>query len=295
MLERKSPPRCLSSSPFIATKKHAGMGNVDWRLGLCSVAASVVGVEVGKRAVLALERAGNVGQVVRWVYMVFLFGLGAYMIYDYITAMRRMRQEGATAPSESPQEYASPAAVKLQKISLPPHVSLPTSGIERISFWVVFTIFLFTGFLSGFMGVGGGFILLPALIYLVGCPTTVAVGTSLLSVCFMAGYGCFTYSMSGRTELIAAVIMLIGAAVGAQIGVLATRYVRGYGIRILFAVMILLAGLSVALKQTESLFDIPVMGTLAGYCVMGAAGGMTLLIFVRLLIEVFAAKTARSP
>jgi uncharacterized membrane protein YfcA len=141
------------------------------------------------------------------------------------------------------------------------------------------------------MGVGGGFILLPALIYLVGCPTTVAVGTSLLSVCFMAGYGCFTYSLSGRTELIAAMITLIGAAIGAQIGVLATRYVRGYGIRLLFAIMILLAGISVALKQGESLLEIPVLGTLAGYFVMGAAGGMTLLIFVRLLKGIIAEKS----
>jgi hypothetical protein len=125
---------------------------------------------------------------------------------------------------------------------------------------------------------------LPALIYLVGCPTTVAVGTSLLSVCFMSAYGCFAYSLAGRTELFAAVIMLVGAAIGAQIGVLATRYVRGYGIRLLFAIMILLAGMSVALKQGHSMFSLDFLGTLAAYFVMGAAGGMTLLIFVRLLL-----------
>jgi uncharacterized membrane protein YfcA len=276
---------------IIATKKHSRLGNVDWRLGMFSIVASVIGIEIGKRVVLALEKAGNVGDVVRWVYMIFLFGLGFYMVYDYATAMKRMREEEVTMPSQSQRELTSPAAVKLRQISLPPRISLPTSGIEQISFWVIFAIFLLTGFISGFMGVGGGFILLPALIYLVGCPTTVAVGTSLLSVCFMAGYGCFSYSMSGRTELIAAMIMLIGAAVGAQIGVMATRYVHGYGIRILFAIMILLAGLSVALKQAQSLFDLPVMGTLAGYCVMSAAGGMTLLIFVRLLMGIVAEKS----
>ncbi|MEW5993485.1 MAG: sulfite exporter TauE/SafE family protein, partial [Candidatus Zixiibacteriota bacterium] len=269
----------------------SGMGNVDFRLGVFSIIASVIGIELGKRMVLALEKAGNVGEVVRWVYMVFLFGLGSYMVYDYVSAMRRMRQEGGLTSAQVAKEYTSPAAVKLHRINLPPVVSLPTSGIERISFWVVFGIFLCTGFLSGFMGVGGGFILLPALIYLVGCPTTVAVGTSLLSVCFMSGYGTFSYSMSGRTELVAAMIMLIGAAVGAQIGVLATRYVRGYGIRLLFAIMILLAGLSVSLKQAQALFDMPAMGTAAGYCVMGAAGGMTLLIFIRLLMGIFSEKT----
>jgi len=163
-------------------------------------------------------------------------------------------------------------------------IALPASGITQISFWVVFLIFLLTGFLSGFMGVGGGFILLPALIYMVGCPTTVAVGTSLLSVCFMSGYGCFTYSLSGRTELTAAMLMLIGAAVGAQIGVMATKYIKGYGIRLLFAVMIIFAGISVALKQAQEVLDIAVMKTLAAYFVMGSAGSMTILIFVRLLL-----------
>jgi len=253
---------------IIATKKHSKMGNVDWRLGIFSIGGSIIGIEIGKRFVLFLEKTGDVGPVVRWVYMVFLFGLGAYMLYDYYSTVSRQKK----------------LAVRLRKISVPPRVSLPASGIEGISFWILFFIFLLTGFLSGFMGVGGGFILLPALIYLLGCPTTVAVGTSLLSVCFMSGYGCFTYSLSGRTELLAAMIMLIGAAIGAQIGVLATRFIRGYGIRLLFAIMIILAGVSVTFKQLHSFLEMDIFSTLAAYFVMGAAGSMTLLIFVKLLI-----------
>ncbi|MEP0829158.1 MAG: sulfite exporter TauE/SafE family protein [bacterium] len=270
---------------IIATKKHSRLGNVDWRLGLFSIVGSIAGIEAGKRFVLMLERTGDVGTVVRWVYMIFLFGLGFYMVYDYINAMRIQkrldRQEGE---GRQPIEVTAPMAVRLRRISVPPMIALPASGITQISFWVVFLIFLLTGFLSGFMGVGGGFILLPALIYMVGCPTTVAVGTSLLSVCFMSGYGCFTYSLSGRTELTAAMLMLIGAAVGAQIGVVATKYIKGYGIRLLFAVMIIFAGISVALKQAQEVLDIAVMKTLAAYFVMGSAGSMTILIFVRLLL-----------
>lgn len=270
---------------IIATKKHSRLGNVDWRLGLFSIVGSIAGIEAGKRFVLMLERTGDVGTVVRWVYMIFLFGLGLYMVYDYINAMRIQkrldRQEGER---RQPIEVTAPMAVRLRRISVPPMIALPASGITQISFWVVFLIFLLTGFLSGFMGVGGGFILLPALIYMVGCPTTVAVGTSLLSVCFMSGYGCFTYSLSGRTELTAAMLMLIGAAVGAQIGVMATKYIKGYGIRLLFAVMIIFAGISVALKQAQEVLDIAVMKTLAAYFVMGSAGSMTILIFVRLLL-----------
>jgi uncharacterized membrane protein YfcA len=272
---------------IIATRKHSKLGNVDWRLGTFSIFGSIIGIEFGKRFVLLLEQAGNVGPVVRWTYMVFLFGLGIYMLYDYYSTLKRQKEQTAEDDAQGPVEPVeptTPAALKLRQLKIPPMISLPSSGIDGISFWVVFIIFLVTGFLSGFMGVGGGFILLPALIYLLGCPTTVAVGTSLLSVCFMSGYGCFTYSLSGRTELFAAMIMLVGAAIGAQVGVLATRFVHGYGIRLLFAIMIILAGLSVALKQAQSTLGAEFFGTAAAYMVMGAAGSMTLLIFVKLLI-----------
>ncbi len=273
---------------IIATGKHSKLGNVDWRLGLFSIFGSIIGIEGGKRFVLFLEKTGNVGPVVRWVYMIFLFGLGAYMMYDYFSTMKKRKLE--ISPSEQQVETTSALALRLRLINLPPRIALPTSGISGISFWIVFVLFLITGFLSGFMGVGGGFILLPALIYLIGCPTTVAVGTSLLSVCFMSGYGTFTYSLSGRTELLAAMIMLIGAAIGAQIGVLATKFIRGYSIRILFATMIILAGTSVSLKQLHSASNIEIFGILAAYVVMGAAGSMTLLIFIRLLIGMRALK-----
>ncbi len=266
---------------IIATKKHSKMGNVDFRLGLISIVGSVAGVELGAQTVMALERVGNVGAVVRWVYMALLFGLGIYMAYDYARATRQQ----AVMPSSKATPAPPKAGIshKLHSLRIPPMVSLPASGIDQVSFFVILAIFLVTGFLSGFMGVGGGFILLPSLIYLIGCPTAVAVGTSLLCVLLMAAYGCFSYSLKGRTEIVAAFIMLIGASIGAQIGVLATRYVRGYGIRLLFAIMIILAGLSVTLKQAQGLLGLSVMGTLAGYVVLGAAGGMSLLVTVKLV------------
>jgi len=153
-------------------------------------------------------------------------------------------------------------------------IHFPASGIT-ISFWTVTGVFLFTGWLSGFLGVGGGFIRMPALIYLIGCPTAIAVGTDLFSVLFTGAYGCFTYGVKARVEIIAAILMLMGASIGAQIGVTAVKYVRGYGIRLLFAIMIILAGLSVALKQFK-------FNTSAAWVVMCAALGMCLVIMVKL-------------
>lgn len=273
---------------IIATKKHSKMGNVDVKLGLISILGSIVGVELGAQFIMFLEKIGEVGPVVRWVYMALLFGLGLFMVYDYIKASKGINLD--SAKSENPNTAGTSLPEKLYSIKLPPMISLPASGIAAVSFWIIFFIFTLTGFLSGFLGVGGGFILLPSLIYLIGCPTAIAVGTSLLCVLFMGGYGCFSYALKGRTELVAALIMLIGAAIGAQIGVLATRYVRGYGIRILFAIMILLAGTSVALKQIQVIFDQKIFGTIAGFVVLGAAGLMTFIIFLKLIQGTIAEK-----
>ena len=228
---------------IVATAKHRKMGNVDMKLGLVSIVGSVIGVEIGAQNVMWLTRLGLAGPIVRYTYMVLLFGLGIYMLYDYFTKDKR------AAPQAARQAGVTTGAAPARKAwNLPPMMHFPASGIT-ISFWTVTGVFLFTGWLSGFLGVGGGFIRMPALIYLIGCPTAIAVGTDLFSVLFSGAYGCFTYGIKARVEIIAAILMLIGASIGAQIGVTAVKYIRGYGIRLLFAIMIILAGSSVALKQ----------------------------------------------
>jgi uncharacterized protein len=255
---------------IVATAKHRKMGNVDMKLGLLSIIGSVIGVEAGAQSVMWLTRIGLAGPVVRYVYMALLFGLGIYMLYDFFTKDKRAAAKAAKAVAEG--KVAAPR----QAWNLPPMMSFPASGIT-ISFWTVMGVFFVTGYLSGFLGVGGGFIRMPALIYLIGCPTAVAVGTDLFSVVFAGAYGAFTYGMKGAVDIIAAIYMLIGAAIGAQIGVTAVKYIRGYGIRLLFAIMIILAGFSVALKQ----FNLP---TLAAWVVMSAALGMCAIIMIRLWI-----------
>jgi len=256
---------------IVATAKHRKMGNVDMKLGLLSIVGSVIGVEIGAQNVMWLTRLGIAGPVVRYLYMVLLFGLGIYMLYDYATKDKRAAAQAAKVAEAARAGLAPPAR---KSWNLPPMMHFPTSGIT-ISFWTVSGVFLFTGWLSGLLGVGGGFIRMPALIYLIGCPTAIAVGTDLFSVLFSGAYGCFTYGIKGRVEIIAAVLMLCGAAIGAQIGVTAVKYIRGYGIRLLFAIMIILAGSSVALKQFN-------LTTAASWVVMCAALGMCLVIMVKL-------------
>ena len=272
-----------------AVKKHQKMGNIDWKLGLISIITSVIGLEIGSEVIIALEKAGDVGMIVRWCYMFLLFSLGLYMLYDYfVTHPKQMKEvdddAGKTLDNKVKIER-SRISERLHKINIPPMISFPASDIDGVSIWIIFLIFLFTGFLSGFLGVGGGFIIMPALVYLIGLPTAVAVGTSLITVLFSGAYGCFTYAMKGRVELIAAFIMLIGASIGAQVGSTAVKYIKGYGIRLLFSIMIILAGLSVATEQFYKITSHQLFQSLAGIVLIGTAVTMSLVIISKLVIE----------
>ena len=135
---------------------------------------------------------------------------------------------------------------------------------------------------------------MPALVYLIGCPTAIAVGTDLMSVLFTGAYGCFTYALKGRVEIIAAVYMLLGASIGAQLGVTAVKYIRGYGIRILFAVMILFAGFSVVIEQIYKMTNIQIYSSIAGVLVIGSSILMTLVICIKLFTEIRKEKRIRA-
>ena len=247
---------CLSNifgQSLGAARRHHQMGNIDWKLGIISIIVSLIGFEIGSTVVLALEKSGNVGEIIRWFYVVFLSGLGSFMFYDYFVLQKKqnenIKESSSGTPVTSIEPVRSKLAEKLYNIKIPPMISFPASQITAVSIWIIIIVFLFTGFFSGLLGIGGGFIIMPTLIYLIGLPTIIAVGTSLITVLFSSAYGCFIYALHGRVELYAAFILLIGASIGAQVGSTAVRYVKGYGIRLLFAIMIIFAGFSVTLEQ----------------------------------------------
>ncbi|MCL5034538.1 MAG: sulfite exporter TauE/SafE family protein [Bacteroidetes bacterium] len=272
-----------------AVKKHQKMGNIDWKLGLISIATSIVGLEIGSDVIIALEKAGDVGMIVRWCYMLLLWGLGSYMLHDYFATRPKedddIDRAGARTPANKSGQQKPGISERLHRITLSPMVSFPASGIDEVSIWIILLIFLFTGFLSGFLGVGGGFIIMPALVYLIGLPTAVAVGTSLVTVLFSGAYGCLTYALKGRVEIIAAMIMLIGASIGAQVGSTAVKYIKGYGIRLLFSVMIIFAGFSVATEQAYKITQNQTFQTFAGVVLMGTALSMSVIIIGKLVAD----------
>lgn len=263
----------MAGKSVISTLKHGKLGNVDVKLGIIMVVGTMAGVEAGKQVVMYLEGVGNVDSVVRYIYIAFLVGLGFYML-------RESRKSMATRTDvvDARDVVQSPLVQRIRAVNVPPFISFPVSGIDRMSIWVPIVIGFATGILAGLLGVGGGFIRMPALVYLMGVPTVVAVGTDLFEIIISGSYGALTYAIEGRVDVLAAGITLIAAAAGVQVGVLATKYVRGDALRQYFAWVILIAGVSVAVKQVGTIIDMSILEDISTYLLFGSAGGIALII-----------------
>ena len=274
----------MAGKSLISTMRHGKFGNVDYGLGMVMLVGTVIGVEVGAQMVMWLERLGSVDKVVRWLYVVLLILL-AWLVFHDIAARRKKERE-AKAQQRELESTATGIdwATKLQAIKIPPVIHFKHANIT-CSAWLPIIVSFFTGWLAGILGIGGGLIRMPALVYLVGCPTHLAVGTDLFEVAISGLYGTASYAYKGRVELLAALVMLCGAAIGAQIGVVATKYVKGYGIRFVFGLAVLGCLMSVVLKLLEAVF--PAWGWLLGPVatveVLGFVTAISLYITVKMV------------
>lgn len=224
----------MTGKSIVATRRHRALGHVDTKLGLIMVAGTVIGVELGAQLIEALKRAGSVDRALGLAYMVTLLSVSGFVAWESFRAIRMTSTETIDVrEAVGFQGFTK----RVQRVTLPPMISLPGSGVESISFWVVLGVGMLTGVLAGFLGVGGGFIRMPALVYVIGVPTHVAVGTDLFEIVISSGYGALTHGVKGNVDILVALVMHTGAAVGAQIGAVSTCYVGGPKIRLAFSVL----------------------------------------------------------
>lgn len=221
----------IAGKSVVATRRHWVLGHVDYRLGALMILGTVPGVELGAQAIESLERAYAVDRVVGGMYVILLLAIGAFMAWEGWQAVRYERAS-ADSPFRGRQILHLMRAVRL-----PPMIRLPVSGIEGISVWVILIVGFLTGLLAGMLGVGAGFLRMPALIYLMGIPTHVAIGTDLFEIIFSAGYGTVTHALKGNVDIMMALVMHTGAAIGAQFGALSTVHFSGPKIRLGFSVL----------------------------------------------------------
>ncbi len=227
----------------MANLRHAGMGYVDYKLGGLMVVGSLVGIEGGARVLELLKHAGvitlggralSVMQLVMTlIYAALLFWIGSLVRRE---AKAALTGESAAAGAVGPEGGA--IVGRLRTVNLPPFISLPASGVESISLWVVLGVGAVAGFLTGLLGVSGGFIRMPALIYVLGVPTVVSIGTNLFEMLLSSLYGTLTHSLKGNVELSLVVILLITSTVGAQVGAALNKQFAGPRLQLGFALVI---------------------------------------------------------
>jgi len=237
----------VAGKSVTATLGHRRLGNVDVRLGAILLLAGMVGVEVGVRLLNLAKNAGLADEVVLSTAIGMLVIIGGYTLSEGIRRKKELDRMLASGEKLPPAMRATPLSQKLQGINLPPRLHFPKSRVT-ISLWIILAIGFSIGMLSGLIGVGGGFIMVPSLIYLVGLPSFMAVGTDLFQIVFSAAFGSIRHTMSGNVIIMAALMMVAAASLGVQFGVLVTRYVRGVSVRLILAISILLFALGTILK-----------------------------------------------
>ncbi|WP_096391651.1 TSUP family transporter [Halopenitus persicus] len=281
----------------IATLKHHDLGQVDYKLGGLMIVGTTVGIEIGRMTVFYLQDLGLAGGVINAVYVLLLGGIGAMVTRDALAADGDGDDGGGDDDSDGDDgggdgnddgptegghghggadgadlsDHTPPAIAKRiqETVRIPPMVTL--RGDVRVSVWVITVVALSTGFLSGLLGVGGGFIRMPAMIYAIGAPVPVAVGTDLFEIVFSGGIGSYLYGQSGGVDLGIVVPLLFGSALGARIGSAATAVVDSDGITVYFGGMLLAGAVAVAVGELGSLLGIALLETVGLVLVLGAA------------------------
>ncbi len=216
----------VAGNCVVGTFRHGRMGNVDLKLGLIVTVAATSGMEVGVRALNWAKDAGLATEAVLALTLVAPLSSGSYTLLESVRS-RRLIEQGMSRPAGGTMPPSLPLGRLLQGISLPPVLRFPRSGVS-LSLWTILSLGFGVGVVAGFIGVGGGFIMVPSLVYLLGVPSLVTVGTALFQTFFSASYGVVRHSLSSNVVVFASVILLLASSVGVQIGATATRYVRGF-------------------------------------------------------------------
>ena len=222
----------------VAAKRHRALGNVDLRLGLIMALGTIGGAEVGAQLIQMLKRAGNVNIVVSIVSIAVYLSISTFMLWESRKTLKSTKQSAQkkAAGPKSKQDHSEFGhfARNIQRLKIWPMVALPVSGVKAISLWVIIFVSFVGGFFSGFLGGGAGYIRMPSMVYVLGIPTHLAVGTDLFEIIISASYGTFTHAVKGNVDILIALVMHTGAAIGAQIGAISTQYFTGPKIRLAF-------------------------------------------------------------
>jgi len=224
------------------TYAHWKVGNVDFKMGLYLLVGGFIGGLVGVELIKVLRAMGDAGFVIKITYVLMLGSVGTYMFIESIQSMRKKKTE------EVKEEKDSKVARFLR--SLPLQTRFEKSGVTH-SVLVPVVLGGFVGVLAAIMGVGGGFLMVPVMFYILKMPMHVIVGTSLFQILFTCIEVTFLQSYTNHTvDFILAVLLLVGSTVGAQIGAIFGRKMKGDQLKIILASIVLVVTAKIVLDLT---------------------------------------------
>lgn len=244
----------LCGTGVMGAARHARSGNVRAVLAAWLAAPLLIGVEGGRRLMTLMAAAGHADGVLRFLFITMLGGMGVAILLH----AARGRPAGTTGVVW--------AAIR----RWPPRLH-PRWADGPVSLWIVIAGGLLTGLLAGMMGLGGGFLLVPLLMYGTGVPPVVAVGTSLLCVTAVGAVGAAGYATDGHVDWIRAGILLAGSLAGVPLGVRACGTASPESLRGLYGVMLLLAAVSMTAAAAGR-------ETAARWVLFASAGGLALTV-----------------
>ncbi len=210
---------------------HWRRGNVDFKMGFVLMIGGFIGSSLGVAFFALLQQIGQIDLVIRLFYVVFLGIIGGLMLIEGVNALLRRRNPASERRKlhQHTWIHGLPLKTRFRKSRLYISALLPI-GVGAL-----------VGFLAAIMGVGGGFIMVPAMIYLLGMPTAVVVGTSLFQIIFVTANVTILQATANQTvDAVLALLLLTGAVIGAQVGVRVGTRLHGEQLRILLSLMVLM-------------------------------------------------------
>lgn len=224
------------------TYAHWKVGNVDFKMGLHLLIGGFVGGLLGVQGIKILKAMGNADFVIKITYVLMLGIVGTYMFVESIQSMRKTMAKDANIEKES-------GLSRFLK-SLPFQTHYEKSGVTHsVLLPIIFGSFV--GILAAVMGVGGGFLMVPVMVYILRMPMHVVVGTSLFQILFNCIEVTFLQAYTNHNvDFILAVLLLLGSTVGAQIGTVFGRKLKGEQLKIILAVIVLIVTVKIIFELT---------------------------------------------
>lgn len=227
----------LIASSVTGVLGHLRRGNVDVRMGTVMLGGGFIGAIIGIFIFRMLQHIGQIDLVINILYIVLLGIIGLMMLFESIGALLKRAQatEDIQSLSQKPFFKNLPYKMRFTKSRLYISALLP-SGVGLLG-----------GLLISIMGIGGGFIMVPAMIYILGMPSLLVPGTSLFQIIFIAAFSCLLHAVANNTvDIVLALVLMVGSVVGAQAGVRIARHIRGAPARIILALMIVFVSFRLA-------------------------------------------------